>query len=95
MEDSRGQHSVNSACAWEGDTLSRPKIRVFSFNGWKGGRATSLTVSFVGKTAPVEVHFTCNAENRLQSVQFDAALRERDANEGKLSVAARAEVVWK
>ena len=86
---------MNAACAWEGDTLSRPKMRVFSFIGRRGGRATSLTVTFLGASETVEVHFTCNDQKRLQSVQFDAALREKREEEGTLSVSARAAVVWK
>ena len=95
-EEGKGVRRTHPACSWAGDTLSRPSIRGFSFSGRKGGRDTSLSVSLLeGAEGGAEVHFTCNAEGRLQAVQFDIALREKSVQEGTLSVHARAEVVWK
>jgi len=92
-EDSKRAHTVNAACAWPGDTLSRPRTRTFAFNGQRQGKAVSLTVTLV-HSAPVEVHFTCNEDKRLQSVQFDCALHDTSVDTAQMSVRTRAEVRW-
>ncbi len=95
--DSRDTHTVHAACSWGGDTLTRSRVRTFAVHGRRAvdGAVTALTIAV--HSTPVEVHFTCNADRRLQYVHFDMSLHEADdaAATGAVMMAkARAELRW-